>query len=192
MEQNTEGRETPNQHAIDDDWNGVMNQTLEQALQSERVQESFQQLHTINGAQPIQLTVGENNPVQAGRAHHINEPFEYHPSHNYRCQVRTNIYRGTARCSHTQFPVLPILVARSAEDQHLLKIGTITPPTNRNKTHRINWAPWVGIAAQKKDRQPLRIKYNPHSTHSRVMKSINRQNNLQYGTTHSKRNHYRG
>ena len=52
MEQNTEGRETPTQHAIDDDWNGVMNQTLEQALQSERVQESFKQLHTVNGAQP--------------------------------------------------------------------------------------------------------------------------------------------
>ena len=78
MEQNTEGRETPTQHAIDNDWNGVMNQTLEQALQSERVQESFQQLHTVNGAQPIQLTIGENNPVQAGRAHYINEPFEYH------------------------------------------------------------------------------------------------------------------
>ena len=78
MEQNTEGRETPTQHAIDDDWNGVMNQTLEQALQSEQVQKSFQQLHTINGAQPIQLTVGENNQVREGRAHHINEPFEYH------------------------------------------------------------------------------------------------------------------
>ena len=78
MEQNTEGRETPTQHAIDDDWNGEMNQTLEQALQSERVQKSFQQLHKFNGAQPIQPTVGESNPVQAERAHYNNEPFEYH------------------------------------------------------------------------------------------------------------------
>ena len=82
MEQNTEGRETPNQHAIDDDWNGVMNQTLEQALQSERVQKSFQQLHKFNGAQPIKRgnlpTVGESNPVQAEQAHYNKEPFEYH------------------------------------------------------------------------------------------------------------------
>ena len=84
MEQNTEGRETPTQHAIDDDWNGVMNQTLEQALQSEQVQKSFQQLHKFNGAQPIQKgelpSVGESNPVQTGQAHNSNKSFEYlHP-----------------------------------------------------------------------------------------------------------------
>ena len=48
MEQNIEGKETPTQHTIDNDWNGEMNQTLEQALQSEQVQKSFQQLHKFN------------------------------------------------------------------------------------------------------------------------------------------------
>ena len=84
MEQNIEGKETPTQHTIDNDWNGELNQTLEQALQSEQFQKSFQQLHKFNGAQPIQRgelpSVGENNPVQTGQAHNNNKPFEYlHP-----------------------------------------------------------------------------------------------------------------
>jgi hypothetical protein len=84
MEQNIKGKEAPTQHTIDNDWNGELNQTLEQALQSEQFQKSFQQLHKFNGAQPIQIgelpSVGESNPVQTGQAHNSNKPFEYlHP-----------------------------------------------------------------------------------------------------------------
>jgi hypothetical protein len=67
MEQNKKGKGTPTQPTVSNAWNGETNQTLEHALQSEQIQENFQQLQRFNEAHSIQKqglpSIRKNNPT---------------------------------------------------------------------------------------------------------------------------------
>jgi hypothetical protein len=84
MEQNKKGKKAPTQPTIDPAWDGEINRTPEQALQSKQIQTNFQRLHEFSNAQSTQKgelpSAGENNPIQTGHKHNSRESFErLHP-----------------------------------------------------------------------------------------------------------------
>ena len=84
MEQNKKGKKAPTQPTIDPAWDGEINRTPEQALQSKHIQTNFQWLHEFNNAQSTQKgelpSAGEKNPIQTGHKHNSREAFEHlHP-----------------------------------------------------------------------------------------------------------------